>query len=1410
MYLLGINIGSVSVKFVYLNNNSIIFNKLIAHEGNIIDAVNSVFNSYDFAPETKIMVTGNEGRFLLNVNNTPEINCIEEYLKKNPKNYSAVVSMGGEDIVVYICDKNQKIYDSISGSKCATGTGEFFKQQLGRMNMNLNVLKDTDFLENCKAQKLSKRCSVFMKSDCTHRLNKGQASKGDIVLSLCNVMASKISEYLKKARIINGKVLLSGGLSQNNYIINYLKELLPQVDFFVPENAKVMEAYGAALLAETQGSILPKMSNFFKSHNIGFKKYKGLKKLDDMVEYIPAHTSEVNKDSEYILGIDGGSTTTKVCLIDKNTKEIVAHYYNRTHGDPVNALLTCLKEVVKQVENRMSIEDLKICLISTTGSSRELLGVFTGTQAVYNEIMAHSRATAFYCDDVDTIFEIGGQDAKYIYLRNNVAVDYAMNEACSAGTGSFLEEAASGDLNITDVTQIGQIAEKSDNPIKFSEHCSAFINAEIRKAIVQGSQKEDITAGLVVSIVSNYLNRVVGNRNIGNKISVQGGVAKNSAIPLAFAMLLNKPLIIPPMPELLGCFGAGLIAMEKFEAGQTEKNTKTIKEILNTDFKIEKYITCKSCENLCSIAVINIDGNKKMFGGRCSKYSVINKSLTGKDGKNYIADYRTLLFKEIQDKQRNIIRKISVGIPLCFSVYSLYPLFNKFFSELGIDVVLSDKIEEDGVSRVESDYCFPAEIAHGAVLNIINKKTDYIFLPHFKEKFDNGDSADHSCTCPITQALPYYVQKAFPEIEEGKILSAEVSFNNSNQKNLITSFIKMANQMGFKSKEAKSAILNAIEYQNNFDKKLDEWGGQVLKEINKEKNPAILLIGRPYNAFTKDANMGIPDKFINKGLDVIPFNVIASGEKDIYDNMYWYYGRQVLKAVQIAKENKNLYPVYITNFSCAPDSFLLHYFGWIMKTKPFLILELDSHTADAGIDTRIDAFLDIVENHYNNKDIDVHIDDFDNGLRFISNGKRDLLINNIHNNAKIPVRNNPKVKMLLSNMGRYSTELVSVFTKQYGINTLAFPVADEFTAQTAKAICSGKECLPSHMVLGGFLQFVNSEDYKKDETYIFFVPTTTGPCRTGQYFVFYKKLISDLKLDNVVVFTSDSDNSYNELGKGFSKNAWWAILIADYIKDIENTLRVCAKDVDSALQIFENQWQKFVKSCETDKKNVLPELGNFAKNLANIPLKLNPGECKKVLIIGEIYVRRDDFAINELVNHFAQNGIICKISGISEWIYYCDYVRKTELFSNSQNGKKSINIFNKNYTGQLKWILEKRYKHNIENQIKKTLAASGLLIEFPDDMEHIMNNCRENFIQNELYSEISVSGGMAYTSLQDGYSGVINISPFACLIGRVIEGIVKPWARQNKKALISIEIDGNPLPLNTLNKIDAFTASVMR
>ncbi len=1425
MLSLGINIGSSSLKLALVQDKVPLRLFAIPHEGDFTQAIHSAFAELDPPAGVPVLVTGNEGRFLFNAAGTLEPLCVEAALDSLKTagahgfggDIDAVVSMGGEDLIVYSLNGEGKIVNSFSGNKCASGTGEFLKQQLARMDMTLDDIDKVP--DSARVLSLSTRCSVFMKSDCTHRLNKREATKDDIVLSLSDVMAVKVVDFLKRAKIHKGRVVLVGGITQNRHIIRFIRDKAPDIDFVVPETAAVFEAYGAAILAEKSGSPLPGLTKLLKHNIVRFDTVGDLKSWRDKVKVFSGKEGKLKAGRRYILGVDGGSTTTKACLLDAETDELVASHYGRTHGDPVKALKECLSIIRDKVRADTGGDDIDIIMSATTGSSREILGVFLETPGVYNEIIAHSVGTTFFDPEVETIFEIGGQDAKYVLLKNGVPIDYAMNEACSAGTGSFLEESASGDLSIHSAKDIAPIAIAADAPLKFGEHCSAFINSDIRKAIQQGATKENITAGIVLSIVANYLNRVVGNRTIGGKIFLQGGVAKNEAVPLAFAMMLDKEILVPPSPELMGCFGVALLAKKKFSDGLLSEKQVNLSALIEREIVYDRVFTCRACDNYCAIQVLKVNDHSYMFGGRCNKYTNMRKAVKDIPVFDYVERRQNLLFVDCApqatetetelnlERAAKKKRQYTIGIPRAFSVHTLYPLYAWFFHELGIKTFLSTEVVHAGVARAESTYCFPAEIAHGEVQDCLDKGADYVFLPHFRD-MPSYESDVHANFCPITQSLPYYIKKAFPDIDESRFLPLVVSFKLGEAKAL-EHFIEFGRLLDIPASEIEAAFTVALSKQRDYFAKAKKLGEEALAEARAASRPVIAILGRPYNAFTPEANMGIPRKFSTRGYSVIPFDILPFEDESIFPNMYWYYGQQDMKAAKLLKNEENIYIAFISNFSCAPDSFLLHYLKWIMGQKPFLVLELDSHSADAGIDTRVEAFLDIIDG-YRSKKMDLAGERYDNGWRLRYGNGEDVYLLNEKTSEKRSVRGNKRVKLLLSNMGNVATEFMAATLRGVNINAEALPVASNKTIQVARSHASGKECVPSHLVLGSALQFFASNKYRKDEIYLLFVPITTGPCRTGQYFVFFDNLFRDLHLENVVVFTLSADNSYTELGPRFAKDMWKGIVVSDYMKDIQTSLKAVASDPVSALASFDKSWYAMMDKVEHNPDSLWKELKRIANDIKTIPLKKSITDCPRVLIVGEIYVRRDDFAVGELIDLMSQRGIVVKVSSIGEWIHYLDFVREYDLKKRLRLIKAPLRFFSSPARKLFKLSVESWWKHSVEHHVRRILGPTALLPAAPHDMKTIMANAEKHFVTHELNSEIVVSSGVAATAMEEGYSGIVNISPFACLIGRVIEGLFSPWARDRNYPCLSVEVDGNLLPPNIVNKLNIFMVNVLR
>jgi len=1401
---LGIDVGSTTIKLCYVAADSE-RSGVLAHDGDIKGTISALFAKLGELPrDLPALCTGTAGRRRVNLPEVIAPVAVESALAALDLRPRAVVSLGGEDLVVYGLDARGRIVSTFAGNKCASGTGEFFRQQLGRMNLEVKDLETAAC--GAKAHKLSARCSVFMKSDCTHRLNKGEATTGDIALSLSKVMADKVSDFLQKARIADGQVVLVGGVTQNRFLVEYLRETWPRIDFVVPKTAACFEAFGAAHLAADKGRALPELAQLVASgSSLTYDAYGALASYAKNVHYAPSVRGAFAPEAEYILGIDGGSTTTKVALVRRDTLSVVASHYGRTHGDPVAALKACIRALQTQLGGARP----RITLVATTGSSRELLGVFAETGGVYNEIIAHTVGTTYFEPKIDTLFEIGGQDAKYVSINNSVPLDYAMNEACSAGTGSFLEESAQGDLSIESAADIGPLALTSRSPLKFGEHCSAFINSDIRKAIQQGAAHADIVAGLVFSIVANYLNRVVQNRAVGEHIALQGGVAKNSAVPLAFAAMTGKQILVPPDPELMGCFGVARLAKQKADEGLLQPGQFDLDAMLAKEITVRNRFTCKACDNFCLVKNLEVAGHKYPFGGRCSLYTNARKQRRAAHGTvDYAAARSRMVFEEFVPKADTFVERTGdvVGVPRAFSVHSLWPLYATFFHELGVRTVLSDKVSPVGVAKQESSYCFPTEIAHGAVQDVLDKKVDYLFLPHFRDMPSMEEGRVHACTCPLTQGLPYFARQAFA-LDDSRVLRPVVSLKGGHAASR-TAFEDVATQLGFTRHEGARAYDRSVEAFERFLAAYRERGLALLAEI--KANPEriyVAVLGRPYNAFTSDANMGIPRKFTSRGVTVVPFDMIYDAEDKIPPNMYWYYGQQNMKAVRMVRRLPNLFLTWVSNFSCAPDSFMLHYVRRMMGHKPYLVLEIDSHTADAGLDTRIEAFLDIVESYRKH----VTPRDEEPAPRRYSVALKEAYCDVVDSKTgeRIDIRD-PRVTLIWPSMSDLGVQAIACASRKKGIKSVCLPVPDEKSTQLARAVASGKECIPALLVLGSALKYFKEHPPKEGEINLLFVPSTLGPCRTGQYYVYYDQVFEEFGWENVVQLIAASENSYRELGEDINKDVWRSIVLSDYFTDIRSGIRLLAKDPVAGLELFHEEWSHVLDAFEKGTREFERALGRASRRFAGIEKARTLADVKKVLVVGEIYVRRDDYSVQEITDFLIDRGIYPKVAGTSEWFLYTDYARKFLM----NEKKKRVGLWNALGDGGLKqeaWFhVEAYWKKYTENKIHMALEPSGFIPPAPHDLAAIIENGRRYFVEPELESEATLSPAVAAAGMTDGFSGVAIIAPFGCLPGRLIEGVYTPWARARNYPVIALENDGRPYPPNTVSRMEVFAHNVLR
>ena len=957
-YFEGLEIGAVSVKWVRRSTSGEMLSEVVRHEGSPRRKVQEIFKRYNIDQKSKIVITGSATSSFLHLPYISEVECLEKALSFYNLKPDILLSLGGETFSVYPM-KNGIIKNIISTSKCAAGTGEFLVQQLQRMGLSIEAGIKASEIGNFT--QLATRCSVHCKSDATHKLNKGECKPEDIAKTLIHDLARKVSEMIEAAQWPTKLIAISGGVTLNKIFIENLSQFLADSEIKVLPESPYLEVFGASLFAaELQNSTL-QSDERFKSSKIEFPTHEPLKNAEHLLDYRVElnNREEVKIGDKYILGVDAGSTTTKAVLFNIKDNSIGATVYLRTLGNPILATKQCLIELLEKVGEK----SIKIIQSGVTGSAREMVSVYLENCRSFNEILAHARAATEEVPDVDTVFEIGGQDSKFISFLKGVPIDYAMNEGCSAGTGSFLEESASIDMGIA-VEKISDIAEKSNHPIAFGERCAAFINTDLRNALQQGANPEDVVAGLVYSIADNYISRIVGPRQIGENLLFLGGVALNKSVALAIAARSQRNIIVPAHPELMGAVGAALMTQDFITKNIISEENYRLKNLLKGEIQIKNTFRCNACDNNCEIQNIIIRGKVYPFGGLCSKYRLLRqKDSKIKEGQDLVELRNRMIFDEFGAiSLKNPLG--TIGIPMALTSHNLFPLYAKFINELGYDVVLS-KPSKIGNTKTKAPICYPCELVHGAVNDLINRNVDYIFLPHVIE-LEIPTGYIHGYTCPSTTTIPDIIRAAF-ENSGQKILSPHIGLSEHLIETTLKEFGRIAVAIGLKENMGVNAGLVALSHYKMFREIYNEFGKKKLKDLLKK--PSVIIAGRPYVVYPSDVNIALPRKIVSRGYNAIPSDLLPLLIKDTsHPRNAWNFTQEIDNAVEYVRNYPNLYICFVSCFSCGPDSTMYHQFRQELEGHTFCYLEIDSHTAHAGFETRVGAFLDIIEERHRKND----------------------------------------------------------------------------------------------------------------------------------------------------------------------------------------------------------------------------------------------------------------------------------------------------------------------------------------------------------------------------------------------------------------------------------------------------------
>ena len=1113
-------------------------------------------------------------------------------------------------------------------------------------------------------------------------------------------------------------------------------------------------------------------------------------------------------------------------MIREQDNALLASVYLRTNGDPVGASRNCYQALLTQIQQHVRPDQVKIVGLGVCGSGRQIAGLHALTDGVINEIIAHATAAVYFDPEVDTIFEIGGQDAKYTYITNGVPSDYAMNEACSAGTGSFLEESALETLGVP-MEQIAGIALEAEQPPNFNDQCAAFISSDIKNAIHEGVAHEDILAGLVYSICMNYNNRVKGNRPMGKKIFMQGGVCYNRAIPLAMASLTGKPIIVPPEPGLMGAFGAALVVRKRIAAGLMQPASFDLSVLAERQALYGKSFICKGgkekCDRRCEIARVTIEGQIYPFGGACNRYDNLRRHRHFSGSQLDLVRVRQqLIFDKYAPQPLNPAAagyRGRIGFNRSFLVNTYYPLYASFFSNLGYEPVLPRKIDPSGIDQRNAPFCYPVELAHGFFQELIGSgdPLDYLFLPHFKSlPALNGDR--NSQVCPLVQGEPFYLQSTFrprlKALEKGGLrMFTPLVDLTAGLDGARKPLVDTAMTMGVSRRDAEKAFKRAVSIMAACQDEMRTIGRKALAELAQDPAKiAVVIFARPYNGYVEEAHKGIPHKFASRGIQVLPIDFLDIEGEPSKRHMYWGMGQRIMMTANKVKSNPQLFATYITNFSCGPDSFLVGYFRDLMGRKPSLTLELDSHTADAGLETRIEAFMDIVH-AYRQLDMRAELAQGTVGYRQARSTVRNGIYSVLDSAGRTRPFTDPQVTLLFPSMGDLSTRAMAAVFSGFGFHVHAHEPSNEAILKLGRGNSSCKECLPLILTTGTLLDYVHHHQ-QPEEIVLYFMPTGSGPCRFGQYYIFMEDLVGKLRIPNVAMFSLSSDNGYDGLPSALHRRAWWAVVVSDIFEDVRSMLLANAADSDAALAEFQVQYQMVLGALQQGRFETL-DLALFvaADKLAALKLKRPVREVPVVSLMGEIFVRRDGLSRQFLTEKLAAKGFATVCAPVAEWILYSDFIVNKGYSAHEHRDLRS----------RLNAPIKQFFMRRDERLIKGRMAAAGLTHSEPVDIRAVIK-AAEPYVSPRLGGEAILTVGSSIKEVATESCGVIAIGPFGCMPNRLSEAILNEAMKGANKLAISpgddrlrvalrdihdlpflaIESDGSPFPQLIHAKLEAF------
>lgn len=1394
----GLDVGSTTVKMIVLNeNDEIIFKEYRRHFSDIKNTVTQLLDEVRNllgSATLKFMVTGSAGLSLaesLGVSFVQEVVACTKAIRKYAPHTDVAIELGGEDAkIMYF---GNTVEQRMNGT-CAGGTGSFIDQMSSLLRTDaagLNQLAES----HKEIYPIASRCGVFAKTDIQPLLNEG-ASKEDIAASVFQAVVNQTISGLAAGKPIRGKVAFLGGP------LSFLPELrkrfeatlkLTAEDIVTLDHSQYFVALGAALSSKDQEDMEPhclydRVPSIYCETRDSDEEVKPLfdsqEAYDAFVDRHESHKVERGalEDTEgpVFLGIDAGSTTTKITLTDQFNRLLFSHY-GSNEGDPLRTTVSALNKMFSKMN-----ENTYIGYATVTGYGESLIKAALNLDHGEIETVAHYRAADHFLPGVDFILDIGGQDMKSLRVKEGVIDSIMLNEACSSGCGSFIETFANSvNLPVVDFARKGYF---SASPVDLGTRCTVFMNSRVKQAQKEGATVGDISAGISLSVIKNALFKVIRMRSkddLGDKIVVQGGTFYNNAVLRSLEQIAEKEVVRPDIAGLMGAYGCSIISRDRYTGGE---KSQMVDQSVIENFKTKTSSKrCDLCGNHCHLTVNAFsDGRQFITGNRCERGAGIEKKKVSLPN---LYDFKLKRVFNYPVLPKDQAKRGTIGIPRVLNIYEDYPFWAAFFTTLGFRVELSSrsskKIYELGMETIPSEsVCYPAKLVHGHIEDLLGRNVDKIFYPSIPYNIKEDEGANNHYNCPVVTSYPETINVNVDTIKHASVDYVHPFLPLDMPDRMKKRLYEEIGHWGLSKSEINHAVDLAYESLKKYKEDVRRKGEETLKYLDAHNLKGIVLAGRPYH-IDQEINHGIPELIESYGFCVLSEDAVAhlaDVERPLRVVDQWMYHTRLYAAAEFVAAHKNLEFVQLNSFGCGLDAVTSDQAKEILERSGKLntLIKIDEINNLGAIRIRIRSLLAAMAE----RDKKCHTHEIlpvvDNRVKFTEEMKKTY-------------------KILVPQMSPIHFQFIEAAVKPEGYDMEILPSVDKGAIDEGLKYVNNDACYPSVLVVGQMMKALNSGKYDLDQTALI-ITQTGGGCRATNYIAFIRQALNSAKMNHIPVISLNAlgleDNPGFKLTRSLLEKLVQSILYGDLFMRVLYKTRPYELVPGSANALYE-QW---VEKCKYDlqhkgKKQFNENLKAIVSDFDALPLK--DIKKPKVGLVGEILVKFHPTANNNIVELLESEGAEAVMPDLIDFFAYTAYnsVIKHKYLSGSLKGRwtsEAVIAFLEYYRKPMVEALKKSKRFDPPKHIKD-------LGELASPHLSLCNQTGEGWFLTAEMIEL----------IHSGVDNIVCMQPFACLPNHITgKGMIKELKTTYPTSnIVAIDYDPGASEVNQINRIKLMLAS---